>query len=161
MEMQLANLGSACSTAITYAMLAIGMFAFSGCLFGWSQMLIHLCLNPVCFFGGPLVNKLGTKWSLVLGAMSFPIRGSSYYCNSKFGTQWVSELREKENLSSYAELTGAAPPLRSTLSSAVSSMVPVPAFGTLPSRESSCRSPPPAREGSTWLCGSSPVTSDS
>ena len=108
--MQLANLGSACSTAITYAMLAIGMFALSGCLFGWSQMLIHLCLNPVCFFGGPLVNKLGTKWSLVLGAMSFPIRGSSYYCNSKFGTQWVSELREKENLSSYAELTGAAPP---------------------------------------------------
>lgn len=41
-------------------------------------------------FGGPIVNRLGTKWSLVLGAMSFPIRGSSYYCNSKFGTQWVS-----------------------------------------------------------------------
>lgn len=23
--------------------------------------------------------------------MSFPIQGSSYYCNSKFGNQWVSE----------------------------------------------------------------------
>jgi MFS family permease len=34
------------------------------------------------------VNKLGTKWALVIGAMSFPIRGSSYYCNSKFGNQW-------------------------------------------------------------------------
>ncbi|RYO83481.1 hypothetical protein DL764_009452 [Monosporascus ibericus] len=53
------------ATAINYAMLAL-----------------------VCFFGGPIVNKLGTKWALVLGAISFPIRGSSYYCNSKFGTQW-------------------------------------------------------------------------
>ncbi|KAF2110901.1 major facilitator superfamily domain-containing protein [Lophiotrema nucula] len=53
------------ATAINYAMLAI-----------------------VCLFGGPIVNKLGTKWALVIGAASFPIRGSSYYCNSKFGTQW-------------------------------------------------------------------------
>ncbi|KAF2090450.1 MFS general substrate transporter [Saccharata proteae CBS 121410] len=53
------------ATAISYTMLAI-----------------------VCLFGGPLVNKIGTKWALVLGAISFPIRGSSYYCNSKFGNQW-------------------------------------------------------------------------
>ncbi|OQD68825.1 hypothetical protein PENDEC_c030G00256 [Penicillium decumbens] len=51
--------------AITYAMLAI-----------------------VCFLGGPIVNKIGVKWALVLGAMSFPIQGSAYYCNSKFGNQW-------------------------------------------------------------------------
>ncbi|KAI0828737.1 MFS general substrate transporter [Hypoxylon sp. FL0890] len=48
----------------------------------------YAMLATVCLFGGPLVNKLGTKWALVIGAMSFPIRGSSYYCNSKFGTQW-------------------------------------------------------------------------
>ncbi|KAI0018225.1 MFS general substrate transporter [Xylariomycetidae sp. FL0641] len=53
------------ATAVNYALLAI-----------------------VCLLGGPIVNKLGTKWSLVIGAMSFPIRGSSYYCNSKFGNQW-------------------------------------------------------------------------
>ncbi|KAJ5747462.1 uncharacterized protein N7511_009158 [Penicillium nucicola] len=53
------------ATAITYGLLAI-----------------------VCFFGGPLVNKIGVKWALVLGSMSFPIEGSSYYCNSKFGNQW-------------------------------------------------------------------------
>ncbi|KAK7180265.1 hypothetical protein DPSP01_009427 [Paraphaeosphaeria sporulosa] len=53
------------ATAINYALLAI-----------------------VCLLGGPIVNKLGTKWALVIGAMSFPIRGSSYYCNSKFGNQW-------------------------------------------------------------------------
>lgn len=41
--------------------------------------------------GGPLVNKIGVKWALVLGSMSFPIQGSAYYCNSKFGNQWVSD----------------------------------------------------------------------
>ncbi|CAG8908725.1 unnamed protein product [Penicillium egyptiacum] len=53
------------STAITYAMLAV-----------------------VCFLGGPLVNKIGIKWALIIGSMSFPIQGSAYYCNSKFGNEW-------------------------------------------------------------------------
>ncbi|CAJ2510929.1 Uu.00g065540.m01.CDS01 [Anthostomella pinea] len=48
----------------------------------------YACLAIVCVLGGPLVNKLGTKWALVIGAMSFPIQGSSYYCNSRFGNQW-------------------------------------------------------------------------
>ena len=46
-------------------------------------------LAIVCAFGGPLVNKLGVKWSLVIGAATFPIRGASYYANSKYGNQWV------------------------------------------------------------------------
>lgn len=46
-------------------------------------------LALVCCFGGPLVNKLGVKWSLVIGAATFPIRGASYYVNSKYGNQWV------------------------------------------------------------------------
>jgi hypothetical protein len=50
---------------------------------------MKLTLYAVCFLGGPLVNKIGVKWALVIGAMSFPIEGSSYYCNSKFGNQWV------------------------------------------------------------------------
>ncbi|KAI1868529.1 uncharacterized protein JN550_006445 [Neoarthrinium moseri] len=50
--------------------------------------ILYSMLATVCFLGGPIVNKLGVKWALVLGAMSFPIEGSSYYCNSKFGNQW-------------------------------------------------------------------------
>ncbi|KAK8215257.1 hypothetical protein M8818_002269 [Zalaria obscura] len=50
--------------------------------------LTYAFLALVCFFGGPLVNKIGVKWSLVIGAASFPIQGSAYYCNSKFGNQW-------------------------------------------------------------------------
>jgi len=48
----------------------------------------YTMLATICMFGGPIVNKLGTKWALVIGACSFPIRGSSYYCNSMFGNQW-------------------------------------------------------------------------
>lgn len=50
-------------------------------------------LAIVCAFGGPLVNKLGVKWSLVIGAATFPIRGASYYANSKFGNQWVGLVK--------------------------------------------------------------------
>ncbi|KAL2678914.1 hypothetical protein Neosp_009666 [[Neocosmospora] mangrovei] len=50
--------------------------------------LTYAMLATTCFFGGPIVNKLGVKWALVIGSMSFPILGSSYYCNSKFGNQW-------------------------------------------------------------------------
>ncbi|KAL4804969.1 major facilitator superfamily domain-containing protein [Aspergillus unguis] len=48
----------------------------------------YALLAIVCFLGGPIVNKIGVKWALVLGAMSFPIQGSAYYCNSKFGNEW-------------------------------------------------------------------------
>lgn len=47
-------------------------------------------LAVICAFGGPLVNKIGVKWSLIIGAATFPIRGASYYTNSKYGNQWVS-----------------------------------------------------------------------
>ncbi|KAL4787002.1 major facilitator superfamily domain-containing protein [Aspergillus varians] len=53
-----------------------------------SNAILYAMLALVCFLGGPLVNKIGVKWGLVLGAMSFPIEGSGYYCNSMFGNQW-------------------------------------------------------------------------
>ncbi|WRT69888.1 uncharacterized protein IL334_006879 [Kwoniella shivajii] len=48
----------------------------------------YAALAGVCFLGGPLVNKLGTKWALLIGALTFPLRGASFYTNSKFGNQW-------------------------------------------------------------------------
>ncbi|CEI39968.1 unnamed protein product [Fusarium venenatum] len=53
-----------------------------------STALRYAALAFTCFMGGPIVNKLGVKWALVIGSMSFPIQGSAYYCNSKFGNQW-------------------------------------------------------------------------
>lgn len=55
-------------------------------------------LAVICAFGGPLVNKIGVKWSLVIGAATFPIRGASYYVNSKYGNQWVSLEKARTDL---------------------------------------------------------------
>lgn len=41
------------------------------------------CLTTL--FGGPLINQLGIKWSCVIAAMIFPLTGSAYYTNAKFG----------------------------------------------------------------------------
>lgn len=35
--------------------------------------------------GGPIVNYLGLKYSLVLGSIGFPLYGAGLYCNSAFG----------------------------------------------------------------------------
>ncbi|WWC66075.1 uncharacterized protein I303_108697 [Kwoniella dejecticola CBS 10117] len=48
----------------------------------------YALLALVCFFGGPLVNKLSTKWALFIGALTFPLRGASFYTNSKYNNQW-------------------------------------------------------------------------
>ncbi|KAK4233021.1 major facilitator superfamily domain-containing protein [Achaetomium macrosporum] len=53
-----------------------------------SNAINYAALALVCLLGGPLVNKVGIKWALVIGAVNFPIQGSAYYCNSKFGNQW-------------------------------------------------------------------------
>ncbi|KAL2833884.1 major facilitator superfamily domain-containing protein [Aspergillus cavernicola] len=53
-----------------------------------SNAINYALLAVVCCMGGPIVNKIGVKWALVIGSMSFPIQGSAYYCNSKFGNQW-------------------------------------------------------------------------
>lgn len=38
-------------------------------------------------FGGPLINKIGVKWSCFIAACVFPLTGSAYYTSAKFGTQ--------------------------------------------------------------------------
>ncbi|KAK4234383.1 major facilitator superfamily domain-containing protein [Achaetomium macrosporum] len=53
-----------------------------------SNAINYAALALVCLIGGPLVNKIGIKWALVIGAVTFPIQGSAYYCNSAFGNQW-------------------------------------------------------------------------
>ncbi|OOQ91536.1 hypothetical protein PEBR_08488 [Penicillium brasilianum] len=53
-----------------------------------TNAITYAMLATFCFFGGPIVNKIGVKWALVIGAATFPIEGSAYYCNSKYGNQW-------------------------------------------------------------------------
>lgn len=117
-------------------------------------------LATVCFFGGPLVNKMGVKWALVVGAATFPIRGASYYCNSKFGNQWVSastSCRASSTACTCRSLTFCAHIKRHSSSSlAASSTAPAPAAGTWRKPGPSSRWRLPAFAESTWRSGSSP-----
>ncbi len=39
-------------------------------------------------FGGPLIGKIGIRWSCIIASLWFPFAGASYYINSAYGTQW-------------------------------------------------------------------------
>lgn len=43
------------------------------------------CLVALC--GGPLINKLGIKWSCIIAAAVMPLKGSAYYVNAKYKQQ--------------------------------------------------------------------------
>ena len=42
----------------------------------------------VALCGGPLINKIGIRWSCVLAAITMPLAGSGYYVNARFGVDW-------------------------------------------------------------------------
>ncbi|ODN94672.1 membrane protein [Cryptococcus wingfieldii CBS 7118] len=43
----------------------------------------------VTLVGGPLINKIGIKWSCLIAAIIFPLDGSSYYVSAKYvGKDW-------------------------------------------------------------------------
>jgi MFS family permease len=35
-------------------------------------------------FGGPIINKIGIKWSCLIAAVAMPLHGSAYYVNARF-----------------------------------------------------------------------------
>ncbi len=39
-------------------------------------------------FGGPIISAIGIPMACLIGAIGFPLSGSGYYVNSKYGTQW-------------------------------------------------------------------------
>jgi MFS family permease len=39
-------------------------------------------------FGGPLINKIGIKYSCVIAAIAMPLAGSGYYVSAKYGVDW-------------------------------------------------------------------------
>jgi hypothetical protein len=66
---------------------------------------LSTCLNYVCgfictLFGGPLINKLGIKWSCFIAAITMPLHGSSFYVNATQGIEWYLLLG---NVSRYSK----------------------------------------------------------
>lgn len=39
-------------------------------------------------FGGPLINKVGIKWSCIIAAVAFPLAGSAFYVNAVYDVDW-------------------------------------------------------------------------
>lgn len=53
-----------------------------------AQALQYAAGCLVTLAGGPLINKIGIKYSCLIAAVSFPLYGSSYYVSAKYGTEW-------------------------------------------------------------------------
>ncbi|CAN8105202.1 unnamed protein product [Discula destructiva] len=70
----ISNLGGGGLSSPYLANLANAIFYVAGCL--------------VTLIGGPLINKIGIKWSCMIAAVSFPLSGSSYYVSAKYGVSW-------------------------------------------------------------------------
>lgn len=66
-----------------------------------STCLSYACSFICTLFGGPLINKIGIKWSCFIAAVAMPLHGSAFYVNTKYGVDWylilgnVSELKSK------------------------------------------------------------------
>lgn len=39
-------------------------------------------------FGGPIISAVGIPMACMVGALGFPLSGSGFYVNSKYGIQW-------------------------------------------------------------------------
>ncbi|RJE21794.1 hypothetical protein PHISCL_05885 [Aspergillus sclerotialis] len=88
-QMFLLSVQSFCGPAISDAITGLGGGGLATPeVSNISNALRYALLAITCFLGAPIVNKLSVKWALVIGSMSWPIQGSAYYCNSKFGNQW-------------------------------------------------------------------------
>ena len=51
------------------------------------------CRSYACSFlctliGGPLINKIGIKWSCFIAAVAMPLHGSAFYVDSKYDVDW-------------------------------------------------------------------------
>ncbi|CDM34717.1 hypothetical protein DTO013E5_3361 [Penicillium roqueforti] len=88
-QMMLLSIQAFCGPAMADAITGLGGGGLASTrVSNISTSIGYATLAVVCCIGGPLVNKIGIKWALILGSMSFPIQGSAYYCNSKFGNEW-------------------------------------------------------------------------
>lgn len=49
-----------------------------------ANALVFGLLGIFCLFGGPVANRIGLKWTLLLGAVGYPVYSAGLYCNNKF-----------------------------------------------------------------------------
>lgn len=69
---------------------------------------LSTCLSYACSFlctliGGPLINKIGIKWSCFIAAVAMPLHGSAFYVDSKYDVDWFLLLGNVSTSTSIAK----------------------------------------------------------
>ncbi|KUL85768.1 hypothetical protein ZTR_08488 [Talaromyces verruculosus] len=54
-----------------------------------ANSLVFALMGFFCLFGAPIANRIGLKWTLLLGAVGYPIYSAGLYTNNRFGTIWL------------------------------------------------------------------------
>lgn len=53
-----------------------------------ANALVFGLMGFLCLFGGPIANRIGLAWTLVLGAAGYPIYSAGLYTNNRYGNVW-------------------------------------------------------------------------
>lgn len=53
-----------------------------------ANALVFGLMGFLCLFGGPIANRIGLKYTLILGAVGYPIYSAGLYTNNRFGNVW-------------------------------------------------------------------------
>jgi MFS family permease len=57
-------------------------------LYNAANALVFGLMGFMCIFGGPLSNRIGLSWTLLLGAVGYPVYSAGLYTNNRFGNVW-------------------------------------------------------------------------
>ncbi|CAD0092195.1 unnamed protein product [Aureobasidium vineae] len=53
-----------------------------------ANALVFGLMGFFCLFGGPIANRIGLKWTLILGAVGYPVYSAGLYTNNRYGNVW-------------------------------------------------------------------------
>ncbi|KAJ6186116.1 hypothetical protein N7519_007417 [Penicillium mononematosum] len=53
-----------------------------------ANALVFGLMGILCLFGGPIANRIGLRWTLMLGAVGYPLYSAALYTNNRFGNVW-------------------------------------------------------------------------
>lgn len=53
-----------------------------------ANALVFGLMGFMCIFGGPLSNRIGLSYTLLLGAVRYPVYSAGLYTNNRFGNVW-------------------------------------------------------------------------
>ncbi|TFB02848.1 hypothetical protein CCMA1212_005587 [Trichoderma ghanense] len=53
-----------------------------------ANALVFGLMGFFCLFGGPIANRIGLSYTLLLGAIGYPVYAAGLYTNNRFGNEW-------------------------------------------------------------------------